>query len=113
MRYCPRCFEEFEDFEKLCPDCGCCLAYRSSSSSAADETVKMVTVAVFEREAEAALSRSGLAAEGIWSYVTDNTRGPSDALSPGFSKFVLQVSASHAPNATRILQRLWKETISR
>jgi len=113
MRYCPQCFAEFEDFEKLCPDCGCGLAFRSFSSETDETAAKLVTVAVFEKEAEAALSRSSLAAEGIWSYVTDNTKDSPTPLAPGFSNFVLRVSASNAPDAIHILQRLWSEAISR
>jgi hypothetical protein len=113
MRYCPECFAEFEDFEKYCPDCGTNLAYRSFSPNSDEAAARLVTVAAYEHETEAALSRSGLAAEGIWSYITDNTRDSSTPLPPGFSAFVLQVSVSNAPNAVRILQRLWSGSISR
>jgi hypothetical protein len=112
MRYCPQCFAEFEDFEKYCPDCGTGLIFHSFSLNEDDPAAKLVTIAAYEYESEAALSRSGLAAEGIWSYVTDNSQDSPAPHIPGFSNFVLQVSASNAPNAVRILQHLWSGSLS-
>jgi hypothetical protein len=112
MRYCPQCFAEYEDFEKLCPECGCGLPRREFMPDSENASAILVTVAAFEKEAEASLSRTGLAAEGIWSYITEQNQDTQKQPQPGFSNYVLQVSAANAPNAIRILQRLWSGALS-
>ncbi len=71
MPYCPRCHDEFQDWVKVCPDCGLDLVDHSSKVYFKSVPEKLVTVADYYFSPLAYLSQAKLESEGILSFVFD------------------------------------------
>jgi hypothetical protein len=105
MRYCPECHEEFPDSSKFCPECECGLAYRPDPPEDGISQ-KVVTLATFEHPEEAALVKSRLESEGIWSSIVDNRADCALKFDKNvFFGIKLQVVESRAEEAVRVLLR--------
>ncbi len=75
MPFCPKCRDEFEDWVKICPDCGLELVDTRPEKPPRQKKVissePLVTVATFSYPLEAHLSRAKLESEGIEGFVAD------------------------------------------
>jgi hypothetical protein len=85
MRFCPKCRGEFQDWVKVCLDCGVTLVDHlpeepkskiisrgTELNSRKYSNEKIVTIATFNHPEEAQLSHAKLESEGIPSFVADS-----------------------------------------
>jgi hypothetical protein len=77
MPFCPKCRDEFQDWVKVCPDCGVELVEKLEPlpervRPASPPPLNLVTVATFSYPAEAYLASAKLESEGIQSTVADD-----------------------------------------
>jgi hypothetical protein len=101
MPFCPNCCDEFQDWVKVCPDCGFKLVNKllplKTKHVISDN---LVTIATFSFPEEAHLSRAKLKSQGIKSYVADELA----VIANNLRGVRLQVKESDVDEALRILQ---------
>jgi hypothetical protein len=74
MRYCPKCRSEYQDWVKVCIDCGTELTDKPLDPPPVPLAVpddNLITIDVFRYPTEAHLSKAKLEANGIWSFIAD------------------------------------------
>jgi hypothetical protein len=100
MPFCPKCRDEFQDWVKICPDCGVRLVDNLPPIvKARPVSDPLVTIAEFPGAAAAQIASGKLKGEGIWSFVTDGT-----SWTLVFGSFQLQVRQLDVKRARRILE---------
>ena len=71
MPFCPKCHDEFQDWVKVCPDCGVDLVDRLQAIVYISVPERLVTVADYYFSTLAYLGQAKLESEGIRSFVFD------------------------------------------
>lgn len=72
MPFCPECHDEFQEWVKVCPDCGRELIDHLPETHLKSLPVKLITVADYQFATLAYLSQAKLESEGISSFVFDD-----------------------------------------
>jgi predicted Zn-ribbon and HTH transcriptional regulator len=107
MPFCPKCRDEFQDWVKVCPDCGVELIDKLSplTPKAIIPPDPIVTIATFSYPTEAHLYKTKLESEGIDAFVADEHMVQANWLySLAIGGVRLQVKESEAEEALSILR---------
>jgi hypothetical protein len=109
MLFCPNCHDEFQDWVKVCPDCGVELVKQLPTRQVVLKPLpeRLITVADYHFSTIAYLSQAKLESEGIQSFIFDEHIINANwfyLIAIGGVK--LKVGESDASEAIRILQEV-------
>ncbi len=107
MSFCPKCGDEFQDWVKVCPDCGVELKEELLDPPPEPKysAEPIITIATYSYPTEAHLNRAKLESEGIDAFVADEHMIQANWLySQAIGGIRLQVKESDAEKALSILK---------
>ena len=113
MPYCPECLDEFQDWVKVCPDCGVALVEelpKEPEPEPSDEP--LVHVATAPNPMIAAMWKGILENEGIFSLVESGDLRAAQYVLSINSESKIYVLASHEEEAREILAPFIEETLT-
>lgn len=107
MPYCPKCCDEFQDWVKVCPDCGVALVDKLPASPRRERhDESLIQIATAPSEAVAHMWKGVLEDHDIRCLLRSTDLNAAMYVLPGNLQYEIHVLASEAERAAQILATL-------